>query len=405
MMQQNRALPRWRLPAWLPCATFLALVLSLSGCANLRLGGELGETARGGYAAGDQVALLLPTQGPYLAVADAVRDGVRAAAQVDDTQSRPRLVTVDSGTPQQVTRIFGKALESGATQVIGPIEKPAVDALAGLGALQVPTLALNEGTSAGKPIANLFQFSLSPETDAIEVANKAKALGFTRVLMFYPDDGAGKRRAEAFRSHWDRLGGTLVGESTYSPSAAANPAAIQGLMGRGGADFLFLAANTEQARAIYPQVRKGAAAVPVIATSDVYSGDADPARDRALAGLYFVDMPWMLGVEKGGDPLRRADLKSAASHLATPLGRRLYAMGIDAYRLAPRLDALAGNPGASVAGQTGRLSIDALGRVRRQLVLARFTESGPEPVIGIATPGRATQPRNARPEPAGRGQG
>jgi outer membrane PBP1 activator LpoA protein len=403
MMQQNRAIPRRRLPAWLPSAAFPALVLTLSGCANLPRGEAPEETARGGYAAGDRVALLLPTQGPYLAVADAVRDGVRAAARVDDTQSQPKLVSVDSATPERVASIFAQALDSGATQVIGPIEKPAVDALAGLGALQVPTLALNEGTSAGKPAANLFQFSLSPETDAIEVANKAKALGFTRALMLYPDDGAGERRAAAFRGHWGRLGGTLVGESAFSPSTAANPAPIQGLLGRGGADFLFLVANAEQARDIYAQVRGGAAAIPVIATSDVYSGDADQTRDRALDGLYFVDMPWMLGVEEGKDPLRRADLKSAASHLATPLGRRLYAMGIDAYRLAPRLTALAGNPGASFSGQTGRLSFDALGRVRRQLILARFTQSGPEPVVGVATPAQATQPRNARPEPATRG--
>lgn len=401
MMQQNRALPRRRLPIGISTAAGLALVLT--GCVNLPGGGAPVEAIRGGFAPGDQVALLLPAGGPYLGVSDAVRDGVRAAARVDDTEAQPKVVSVDSGSPDRVTSILGQALESGATHVIGPLEKPSVDALAAQAALGVPTLALNEGTSAGRPAANLFQFALSPETDVIEVANKAKGLGFTRALMLYPDDAAGKRRAQAFRGHWGRLGGTLVGESAFRPGAEGNPAAVQGLMDRGGADFLFMAVNAEQARVIYPQIRASAADIPVIATSDVYPGDADAARDRALTGLYFVDMPWMLGVELGNDPLRRSDLKSAASHLATPLGRRLYAMGIDAYRLAPRLTALAENPGASFPGQTGRVSVDALGHVRRQLILARFGDSGPEPVAGIELQGQATQPRSHRPEPANRG--
>lgn len=403
MMHQNRAIP-WRRPRIpMPAAAGLALVsaLALAGCANLPFGGAPGGEVRGGFAPGDQVVLLLPTAGPFLGVSDAVRDGVRAAAGVDDAQSRPKLVTLDSGTPQRVTAILGQALEGGATHVIGPIEKPAVDALAASGGLKVPTLALNEGTSAGTPAANLYQFALSPETDAIEVANKAKALGFTRALMLYPDDGAGKRRAEAFRGHWDRLGGTLAGEATFKPGAPAAP--VQALLGRGEADFLFLAANAEQARVVFPRIRQDAPDLPVIATSDVHTGGADGTRERALAGLYFVDMPWMLGVERADDPLRRADLKSNAAHLTTPLGRRLYAMGIDAYRLVPRLSALADRPGASFAGQTGRLSVDSLGRVRRQLLLARFTESGPEPVRGIETQVQAPQRRGPRPEPGPRG--
>ncbi|MGE5154725.1 MAG: penicillin-binding protein activator [Bdellovibrio bacteriovorus] len=401
-MQQNRAIPRRRRLIWAPAAAGLALVLS--GCTNLPFGEEAGAGVRGGFRAGDQVALLLPAAGPYLGVSDAVRDGIRAAASVDDG-SRPKLVPVDSGAPERVAANLGQAIEAGATHVIGPIDKPSVDALAAAGAIKVPTLALNEGTSAGRPAPNLFQFALSPESDAIEVANKAKSLGFTRALMLYPDDGAGKRRAEAFRNQWGRLSGTLAGEASFAPGTPGVPASLQRLLGRDGADFLFLAANAEQARILYPQIRKGAADLPVIATSDVYPGDADAARDRALAGLYFVDMPWMLGLEHGNDPLRRADLKSSASHLATPLGRRLYAMGIDAYRLVPRLTTLADNPGASFPGKTGRLSIDPLGRVRRQLFLARFTESGPEPVAGIESSARASKPRNPRPEPAGRGQG
>lgn len=399
MMQQIRAnSPLASVPRLRPVAA-LALVMGLTGCANLPFGKAPEQGVRGGYRAGDQVAVLLPTQGPLLGVADAVRDGVRAAARADQGQAQPKLVSVDSAGPERVSKALAQAREDGATHVVGPIDKPSVDALAGEGVVAIPTLALNEAATASGAVPNLFQFSLSPETDAIEVASQAKSLGRTRALMFYPDDAGGARRAEAFRRNWARLGGSLVGESAYSPDLETAPAKVRDLVAR-GPDVVFLVANAGQARVIYPQIRAQAATLPVIATSDVYSGDSDPARDRALTGLYFVDMPWMLGVERPNDPLKRADLKTSASHLANPLGRRLYAMGIDAYRLAPRLQALADTPGASFEGQTGRLTVDALGRVRRELALARFTGAGPEPVAGIEAGRGAADPR---PEPTRRG--
>lgn len=402
MMQQIRANPLLRPVDWMRCAAALALVVGLAGCANLPFGKAPEKGVDGGYQAGNRLALLLPTEGPLLGVADAVRDGVGAAARADQGLVRPKLVSVASGAPERVAQTLAQARDAGATHVIGPIDKPSVDALAVEGALAIPTLALNEAASAGRATHNLFQFSLSPETDAMEAARQAKSRGFTRALMLYPDDAAGRRRAEAFRRQWSRLGGSLEGELPFSPSPEADPPKVRELLAR-GADVVFLAANAGQARVFYPQIRADAAAVTVIATSDVYSGEPDPARDRALAGLYFVDMPWMLGVERPNDPLRRADLKTSASYLANPLGRRLYAMGIDAYRLAPRLQALAATPGASFDGQTGRLSVDALGRIRRELILARFTETGPEPASGIEAQRRAAQTRKPRPEPSTRG--
>lgn len=403
-MHQNRVrTPRLCVPPAsrsVAVAAAIVAALVLGGCANFPLGGPAGENLRGGYAQGDKVALLLPVAGPYAGVAEAVRAGVRSANGADDTGAAPKLVTVDSDDPKQVTEAYLKAVGEGATHVIGPLQKPSVDALAAGQALRVPTLALNEGTFAGRPAANFFQFSLSPETDAAEVANKAHAQRFTRALMLYPADSGGNRRADAFRNQWRKLGGGLVGEAAFATDAASYTPTVTGLLAKGGADFIFLAANAEQARAIYPQIRQGAGPTPVIATSDVYAGDVNPSRDQALAGLYFVDMPWMLGLATEDEPLRRSELKKAPASLSTPLGRRLYVMGIDAYRLAPRLGALAANPAATFPGQTGILSIDGLGRVRRSLKLGRFTETGPVPVRAIR-PSRMTSltPR-PRPEPA-----
>lgn len=403
-MHQNRLFALRLCVAFSPRAvTALAgvvVAVVLGGCANFPLGGRSVENVRGGYVQGDKVALLLPVGGPYAAVADAVRAGVRAANAADNTGAVPDLVTSDSDDPKQVADAYLKAVREGATHVIGPLQKPSVDALAAGQALRVPTLALNEGTFAGRPAANFYQFSLSPETDAAEVANKAHAQGFVRALMLYPDDSPGGRRADAFRNQWRKHGGVLVGETAFAANAGSYGATVSGLLAKGRADFIFLAANAEQARAIYPETRQGAGGIPVIATSDVYAGDVSPSRDKALAGLYFVDMPWMLGVSAEDEPLRRAELKKGPSYLSTALGRRLYVMGIDAYRLAPRLSVLASDPAASFPGQTGTLSIDGLGRVRRVLTLGRFTETGPAPVEAIRSGQLASETRRPRPEPA-----
>jgi hypothetical protein len=345
---------------------------------------------------------------------------LRAAHAADDTAAKPTLGFIASEQPGTIAAAHAQAVAAGATQVIGPLLKPAVDALAVGPALKVPTLALNQATSPGKSAGNLYQFALDPEAEAVDAANKAKAMGLNRALILAPEGEAGQRRTDAFRRQWDRLGGTLVGQTAFKPAAADYTKTLDGLLGKGQAEVLFLAADADQVRTLYPAIRERGT-LPVIATSAVYSGAVDPVRDKALAGLYFVDLPWVLGVGTPGDPVARANLKRGGSAPSTALGLKLYAMGIDAYRLAPRLAALAQDPAATFPGATGTLSIDSLGRVQRQLTLGQFTEGGVRPVVGplsaessarptpsqrvptaVAQPAPAAVPaaKGPRPEPA-----
>jgi outer membrane PBP1 activator LpoA protein len=116
--------------------------------------------------------------------------------------------------------------------------------------------------------------------------------------------------------------------------------------------------------------------MPVVATSHVYGGDFDPNRDALLSGLYFVDIPWILDNERS-DSLSRKALRDKLPNVSGPMAR-LYAMGIDGYRLAPRISDMGKNPGPFFPGETGGLTVDSLGQIRRQLTLAQFTGSGPE---------------------------
>ena len=347
------------------------------------LGRAYAERLSGGYKAGDQVIVMLPRGGRFADAARVIQDGIEAASRQDGGGQRPAL---DFSGGAAGPKAIQAAAEKGADFVIGPLEKPAVDALAASRTLPVPTLALNESTQ-GRRAGNLFQFSLSPENEAAEAAGKAAAAGMKRALVLYPKDAWGERIAGAFRRHWSNLGGSIVGQSSFDPSWASYDRTLAKLLDQGDADLLFLVATADMARKIHPQIRAAAKRpVPVVSTSHVYSGSFDPVADKGLVGLYFVDIPWMLSTSDRG-PLSRQSLKGSAS-AAGPLGR-LYAMGIDAYRLTPRLPSLAGSPGAYFPGQTGGLAVDSLGHIRRQLELGRFSESGPR-LVGSMADGQTT---------------
>jgi hypothetical protein len=197
--------------------------------------------------------------------------------------------------------------------------------------------------------------------------------------------------ADAFRGQWRTLGGSFAGQKAYRPGDATYDGDVADLLAGGSADVVFLVASGKDVARLWDSLQ-AAGRMPVVATSHVYDGDFDPNRDTALAGLYFVDIPWLLDLERN-DALSRRALREKLPDASGPLAR-LYAMGIDAYRLAPRIDEMGRSPGTFFPGETGGLNVDALGQVRRQLVLARFTGSGPEVSrrIEAAAPAAGAEP-------------
>ena len=382
-----------RVPGQMPgLASALILALALAGCAGNRAqeGQKLVAPApgTGAYPAGGKVAVLLPSTGPYASGAygsaiGAIREGIQAAQRADDQARRPQVVLVDASQSARARAQVDTAAAGGAGYVVGPLLKGAVDALAAGAALPVPTLALNRATGERKAPANLFQFALSPEDEGASAADAAWAAGHRSALLLYPAAPWANRLVQAFRTQWAGLGGHIIGQKTYGAGPTAQGAAVQGLLGDGdrgtadrGSTFVFLVATKESARAIWPRIR-AIGELPAYATSLVYPGDFDPAADQVLAGLHFVDIPWMLA--DGDGPLSRRALRRALPNIGGS-DQRLYAMGIDAYELAPRAADLAKRPGTSYPGHTGALRVDSTGLVHRQLVLGQFTATGVAPV-------------------------
>jgi outer membrane PBP1 activator LpoA protein len=352
--------------------SLLAVIASaLGGCAGIPIGtdSEPDRAVAGGYHSGETLAVLLPQSGRFADAARIVRDGIVAAQQADPQGARPTLRFYDSESGSAVT-LAQRAAADGASLVIGPLQKPKVDELAKASALPIPVLALNQASGAAKPPPGLYQFSLSPEGEASEVAAKAGEAGFRRALVLYPEGPWGERITRAFRQSWKGSGGQVAGAQAYTPSASDYSESLTKLAERGsGADFLFLVATEEEARQIYPQIRgKMGKEIPVYSTSHAYGGRFDPQADRSLVGLNFVEIPWLV------EPAWGDAVSSKGLYGKLP---RLYAMGVDAYRLGSRLQWMSEHAEARISGKTGILGMDSRGRIYRQLTLARIEAAGP----------------------------
>ena len=133
--------------------------------------------------------------------------------------------------------------------------------------------------------------------------------------------------------------------------------------------MIFIAANARQARIIKPQLKfHHAQTVTVYATSHISSSSGNADSDRDLNEILFVDLPWMLDNTNNEDYQQITRLWPDQSRRFS----RLFALGIDAYRIIPSLRRLMINPTETVARHTGKLSVDKQGRVRRELQMATY---------------------------------
>jgi outer membrane PBP1 activator LpoA protein len=329
-----------------------------------------------------KIALLLPQQGQLASVGRALRDGFMAAYyQAQQAGQKPPTIEVfDSSRVTSMDDFYRQAQAAGAQLVVGPLEKPLVKQLASRPQLPITTLALNysDTTQGGPP--QLFQFGLAAEDEAREVSRRARADGMHRAVALVPRGEWGDRVLAAFRQDWESNGGTLLGsERVDQPVALAQQIAqlfqLRGTSGQGATpsrrqdvDFIFLASTPQLAQQIKPTLNfQYAGDVPVYATSNVFSATGDQAQYNDMNGIRFCETPWLLDTS---NDLRQQVVKQWPQ-AGGSLGR-LYAMGVDAFTLAPRLGQLKALPDNRLQGLSGNLSMSQGQRIQRQLPWAQF---------------------------------
>lgn len=341
------------------------------------------------------IALLLPAEGQLAGVARALRDGFLAAHYQSGARGDLKITLHDSSRLTSLDEFYRQADAAGVELVVGPLEKPLVNQLHQQVRLPIPTLALNYSEGPGAGPQQLFQFGLAAEDEAREVARRAWEDGQRRAVALVPGGEWGERVLAAFRQDWEARGGTLIAaEHVDQPArlaeqiasllqlrdSEARARALQAGLGsavaaqparRQDIDFVFLAATPAQARQIKPALAfQYAGDLPVYATSHLFTGSSDPAADRDLSGIRFCETPWLLGSEGEG---LRGQVVGQWPAAAGSLGR-LYAMGADAYRLAPRLSQLQTAPGMRLEGLSGSLALAPGQRIARSLPWAEYRD-------------------------------
>jgi len=348
----------------------------------------------------NDIAILLPGSGPYAVAANAIKQGVIAAHFNAKSSAKLHFFAteIDSQSGQSnVWQQYQKAIDVNASLVIGPLDKTSVQILADAEELTIPVIALNRITPVVQ-VANLFQFGLAPEDDAVAVANYASAQDYHRAVVLAPTGDWGNRIASAFNEQWLENGGTLLNHSTYDANKSDFSAVIKPLLSieaskerqqslkrtlgvsvefeprrRQDIDFLFLVAKPLKARQLIPQLKfHRSGNLAVIATSHAYSGKENRQQDVDLNGLIINDIPWSFDDTAATDPAYLSLKDSKPKHFNNFI--RLYALGADAYRLIPNLNSLSRATDLTITGATGDLSIDENGHVNRGTRWAKFKQ-------------------------------
>ncbi len=369
--------------------------------AAIRFTPKLLEDSRRMFIKPTRIAVMLPLSGRLKAVSEAIQNGFLYAYYGDNDKSADITIIDASEDPAEFNLQYLQAVEQGADFIVGPLDKDLVDILQEKEALPVPTLTLNYGNST-KTTDNLFQFGLSPEDEAEQIADYALSEGHYFSAMLTPDTEWGDRLALAFSRRFEQLGGQIVGQSRYPARDNDYSQAIRNLLNltnseqrksilqrtlgeeigyeprrRQDIDMIFIAANSRQARQIKPQLEfHRAQTLPVYATSHISSSEIDSVKDRDLDDILFVDAPWML--ERTNNP-EFASINELWPNSVQRFGR-LYALGMDAYRIIPSLRRLLVKPEESVVLNTGELTVEQTGWVRRSLVLATYQRGLPRDV-------------------------
>jgi len=331
----------------------------------------------------DHIALLLPLKSASFGpAAEAVRRGAIAAAGIQTPAVLPLQVYPTGDLVEDIVSAYQLALQAGAKIVIGPLTRNAVTALAKSDQVTVPTLALNYPEGEAVLPENFYLFGLTAEGEARQSARRAFNDGRRTALTVAANTPLAKRVQQAFADAWRGLGGKLVAQASFSPERTQFPA-LRDTVIKHRADMIFLAADANLARMVRPYLD---ANTPTYATSMVFSGNQEIGRNIDLNGVLFAEMPWLLV------PDHPAVMVYPRAENFSIEQERLYALGIDAFRIA---SIMAQNPrpgeGSVLDGVTGQVSL-ANHQFQREMAAAQFRE-GTAVATEFADPNNLGEPR------------
>lgn len=319
------------------------------------------------------VVLVPPKGGPFDRATACLIAGIKAAHSVDGSNIIVETVPLEDA-PDKLAAALEGFKSRGVAFVIGPMTRNGANALQTLGDAPLPTLALNLPDTDPPAGSRALFFGLAIESEARQAAGQAFAQALAvgagrkpRAAALVADSRLALRSAVAFSEEWLSLGGELLEPVEFSGTRM--PRDLRTRYGSEPPDVVFMAMTAEQARLIRREFGKN---VTLWSTSLASVGNARANRMPELDGLRVLDMPWHTQPDH---PAVMAYPKAPSAYTAEM--QRLYALGIDAFRVARQM--MSGEGSFDLDGVTGRLRFDrALApRIERTSVPAEYRGGRP----------------------------
>jgi hypothetical protein len=309
-----------------------------------------------------RIALLLPLQSAALReAAEAVRAGFQAGYERE--QGDAVIDVIDSGdAPQDVVARYQEA-SAQHDIVVGPLSRSGVAAVAQSGSVDKPTIALTPpDTGSDTQIAlpqQMLVMGLSIEDEARQAADWIAVDNPGRkALVLYTDIPWQRRAARAFELHWQQQGREVESIELAANDGFLSGRALLQLKKQIPAEAppaVFAALDARQARQLRAILGSG---IALYGTSQLnpYALSNRNSGERAteMDGTRLLDIPWQLEPDHPAVMVYPRLVVSADRQPNADL-ERLYALGIDAYRVAREIAAQSGS--FELDGVTGRLVV------------------------------------------------
>jgi outer membrane PBP1 activator LpoA protein len=305
-----------------------------------------------------RIALLLPGR-MLVQVSDAVRAGFMAAHALQPDNVVVNVIDT-SDAPNDVLAGYQQAVQDNDI-VVGPLTRSGAVAIVQEHAVVKPTIALTQLNAVGEPEiatpSNMLPIGLSLEDEARQIANWIGKKGASAFVV--STSAAWQRRvAGAFAMQWRSRGleaDLLQLSLTDGYLDAEGLLQLKKRLQSEKPSLLFVALDAAQAAQLRNAIGNE---VEMVGTSQLnpLTLESWPGAEpiMPLNGVRLVDIPWQLQADhtavmayprqtQGGEQRRNADLE------------RLYALGIDAYRVARNVAAQ--QTDFKLDGVTGNLNI------------------------------------------------
>lgn len=336
-----------------------------------------------------KVALLLPLNGSSRIFGDTIKQGYSDAIKFFPQEPQQNVVLLDT-TSAPMDTLIQQAKEQNVELIVGPLLKDEVVKIKQL-APSIPVLALNKVDNNTISTNKMCFFALSPEDEAKDAADHIYAQSKVKPLLLVPQNDLGKRVAQTFAKQWSQLSANNSqayvqyfgnksslsanmnqnsGISLNGSPILINDATTQPVPPEQSASFdaIYIYSSYDELTLIKPMLDMGAAKsgtnlsqIMIYTSSKSHVANASNDFNYDMNKTEYADIPMIINRTDNMLEIIPSNIQKDYSLL------RLYAMGIDAWRLANRFNQLDSYQPNFLDGMTGKLSTSNQCEVTRAL--------------------------------------